>query len=56
MEKFYSHEPSPQDTPLENPTNEELVDLEKEDDYFVNELAEDDQFLVDENLSQMEID
>lgn len=53
-DKFYSQEPSPPTTLLEVPFDEELVDQGDDDDCPIDEIAEDDQFLIEECLSHLE--
>lgn len=41
---------------MENPSDEELVDWDDDDDYPIDGIVEDDQFLSEENLSCLEIE
>lgn len=52
---FFSQEQSPQITPLEDPSNVELIDWGNDEEYLVDEIAKDENFLGEENLDLLEI-
>lgn len=54
--KFYSLDPLPQKSPLDDHSDEELLDWGEEEDILANVLADDDVFLEDDHLNQFEHD
>lgn len=52
---FSSQEQSPQITPLEDPSNVELIDWGNDEEYLVDKIAKDENFLGEKNLDLLEI-
>lgn len=53
-DKFYSQDPSSQNISPFNPSDEELVYWDEDEDFLTNEIIEDDHFLEEENFTQPE--
>ncbi|KAH7666770.1 Zinc finger CCHC-type protein [Dioscorea alata] len=55
-DKFFSQDPTPPSTPLEVPSDEELVDWGEDEEFPTDEITEDDHFLSEENLPHLQAD